>query len=85
MLENPNFYGQFAGNAVPKASWSVQTNGQTIRIQGAKVGRFYALVDMQGRVLNSGTVSNKNFTIPVGLGGQYMLKIGDQTQVVKVW
>ena len=40
---------------------------------------------MQGRVLNSGTVSNKDFTIPVGLGGQYMLKIGDQTQVVRVW
>ncbi len=60
-------------------------SGQTIRIQGAKVGSFYALVDMQGRVLNSGTVSNKDFTIPVGLGGQYMLKIGDQTQVVRVW
>jgi hypothetical protein len=40
---------------------------------------------MQGRVLSSGVVNSNNFAIPVGLGGQYMLKIWNQTQVVRVW
>lgn len=70
---------------VTQVSWLVQTSGRTIHIQGVKVGSAYALIDMQGRVLNRGVVSNKNFAIPVGLGGQYMLKIGNQTQVVRVW
>ena len=69
----------------PQISWFVQTRGRTIYIQEANVGNTYALIDMQGRVLISGIVSDRNFTIPVGLGGQYMLKIGDQSQVVRVW
>ena len=69
----------------PQVSWSVQTSGRTIHILEAELGSPYALIDMQGRVLNRGVVSNKNFAIPVGLGGQYMLKIGNQTQVVRVW
>ena len=68
-----------------RVSWSVQTNGRTIHVFEAKVGCPYALIDMQGRVLSSGVVNSNNFAIPVGLGGQYMLKIGNQTQVVRVW
>jgi hypothetical protein len=68
-----------------RVSWSVQTNGRTIHVFEAKVGSPYALIDMQGRVLSSGVVNSNNFAIPVGLGGQYMLKIGNQTQVVRVW
>ena len=77
--------GPEAIKAAPQVSWSVQTKGRTIHIFEAKVGSAYALIDMQGRVLNSGVVNSNNFTIPVGLGGQYMLKIGNQSQIVRVW
>ena len=70
---------------VSQVSWSVQTNGRTLHVFEARVGSLYALIDMQGRVLSSGVVNSNNFAIPVGLGGQYMLKIGNQTQVVRVW
>ena len=70
---------------VSQVSWSVQTNGRIIHVFEARVGSPYALIDMQGRVLSSGVVNSNNFAIPVGLGGQYMLKIGNQTQVVRVW
>ena len=68
-----------------QVSWAVQTKGRTIHILEAELGSLYALIDMQGRVLSSGVVNSNNFAIPVGLGGQYMLKIGNQTQVVRVW
>ncbi len=68
-----------------QVSWAVQTKGQTIHVLDARVGSPFALIDMQGRVLSSGVVNSNNFAIPVGLGGQYMLKIGNQTQVVRVW
>ena len=68
-----------------QVSWAVQTKGRTIHVLDARVGSPYALIDMQGRVLNSGIMNNKNFAIPVELGGQYMLKIGNQSLVVRVW
>ncbi len=68
-----------------QVSWAVQTKGRTIHVLDARVGSPFALIDMQGRVLSSGVVNSNNFAIPVGLGGQYMLKIGNQTQVVRVW
>ena len=77
--------GPEAIKAATLVSWSVQTNGRTLHIFEARVGSLYALIDMQGRVLSSGVVNSNNFAIPVGLGGQYMLKIGNQTQVVRVW
>ncbi len=70
---------------VSQASWSVQTNGRIIHVFEARVGSPYALIDMQGRVLSSGVVNSNNFAIPVGLGGQYMLKIGNQSLVIRVW
>ena len=68
-----------------QVSWAVQTKGRTIHVLDARVGSPFALIDMQGRVLNSGIVNSKNFAIPVGLGGQYLLKIGNQSLVVRVW
>ena len=76
---------QAVGGKYPQLSWSIDIEGRTIHVRGDAPGSRYDLLDMQGRVLRSGVVSNRGATIPVGLGGQYMLKIGNQTRVVRVW
>ena len=58
--------------------------GQTIRIQGAKVGSFYALVDMQGRVLKQGRVESSNFDMSSANAGTYLVRIAGQTATVRL-
>ncbi len=58
--------------------------GRNIQIAGASVGTAYALLDMQGRIVYKGSVSNTNFSVSVSYAGSYLMKIGNQIQRVNV-
>lgn len=64
--------------------FSVTTIGRDLQIAGARVGAAYAILDMQGRVINSGRVESANFNMTVARAGSYMLRIGHETKAVSV-
>ena len=66
------------------SQFSVTTIGRDVQIAGARVGDAYAILDMQGRVINSGRVESANFGLPVARAGSYMLRIGHETKAVSV-
>ena len=58
--------------------------GRDIQVSGARVGSVYAVLDMQGRVMQAGYVNSANFNLAVDRAGTYLVRIGNQTQTVKV-
>ena len=67
---------------VPQFSLTVV--GRGVQIAGARVGSAYAVLDMQGRVLESGRVNNANFNLVMKRAATYLVRVGSQTQVVKI-
>ena len=55
-----------------------------IQVSGSTVGKRYAVVDLQGRVIRKGVVETSNFEIPVPNTGIYMVRIGTSTQRIRV-
>ena len=64
--------------------FSVSVNFRSLQIAGAKVGTSYALLDLQGRVLQKGRVESANFNIAVPQSGSYLVRINKQTKRVDV-
>lgn len=64
--------------------FSVTTIGRDLQIAGARVGAAYAILDMQGRVINSGRVESANFNMTMARAGTFMLRIGHETKAVSV-
>ncbi len=54
--------------------FSVEVQGRTLQIAGAKSGAVYSLMDMQGRLLKQGT-ADANFSIEVPRAGTYLIRI----------
>jgi hypothetical protein len=52
--------------------------GRELQVAGARVGASFALLDMQGRVLRTGTVGESNFSVMVPRAGGYLVRIGDE-------
>ena len=48
------------------------------------MGSAYAVLDMQGRVMMSGRVDAANFDMAMDRAGTYLVRIGGQTQAVKL-
>lgn len=67
---------------VPQFSLTVV--GRGVQIAGARVGSAYAVLDMQGRVLESGRVNNANFNLVMKRAATYLVRVGSQTQVVNI-
>ena len=57
---------------------------RSVQIAGAKIGTPYALLDMQGRVLQKGHVQFANFSISVPQSGSYLVRINKQTKRIDV-
>lgn len=62
----------------------VESSSWKIQILGAKVGSAYAIFDMQGRVLKKGRVESANFNIPMTMAGNYLVRVGNQTQQITI-
>ena len=69
-------------NEVPH--FSVTAGFRNVQIAGAKVGSTYALLDLQGRVLQKGRVESANFNIAVPQSGSYLVRINKQTTRIDV-
>ncbi len=67
---------------VPQFSLSVA--GRNLQIAGARIGSAYAILDMQGRVMTTGSVESANFSVALPRSGSYMVRVGSQTQRVNV-
>ena len=57
---------------------------RSLLVTGARVGSAYAVLDMQGRVMMSGRVDVANFGLAIDRAGTYLVRIGSQTQRVKI-
>ena len=55
-----------------------------LHVSGARVGAPMALLDMQGRVIYKGRVSSANFSLPVSMSGNFLVRIGHEVQRVRI-
>lgn len=65
--------------------FSVQVFARNVQIAGAKTGSYYAVFDMQGRVIVASqkvVAANFNFALPQS--GNYLIKIGSQVRKINV-
>ena len=67
---------------VPQFSLTVV--GRSVQVAGARVGAAYAVLDMQGRVLESGRVNAANFSLAMNRAATYLVRVGSQTQSVNI-
>ena len=58
--------------------------GRNVQIANAKIGSAYALLDMQGRVLQKGRIGSANFNIVASRAGSYFVRIDNQIKKVNV-
>jgi len=69
---------------VVEPQFDVSIGFRSVQIAGAKVGSTYALLDLQGRVLQKGRIESANFNIAVPQSGSYLVRINKQTTPVNV-
>lgn len=63
---------------------SVSVVAKEILISAAPIGANYRVMDVQGRVLKKGMVLSENFSIPMALPGNYLVKVGSYSKAVKI-
>ena len=63
---------------------SVSVVAKNIQISAAPIGANYMVMDVQGRVLKNGKVESDNFSIPMALSGNYLVKVGSYSKAVKI-
>ena len=73
-----------AEGRIANLEMSVNVVSRNIQFSAAPVGATYALLDLQGRVLQKGRVESANFNIAVPQSGSYLVRINKQTKRVDV-
>ena len=68
----------------PTRSWTIVSTNRTIQIHGVLVGRDYAILDMQGRVLSKGQARNSDISYLAPHTGLFIVRIDNKTQLVNV-
>jgi len=63
---------------------SVVALNRNILISAAPVGSAYAIFDMQGKLLKRGRVSSANHNIEMSRVGNYLIRVGNLTQLIMV-
>ena len=63
---------------------NIAVSGRRIQVNGALTGTRYAVFDIQGVVVRTGTVESSSFGIPVAKSGVYMVRVGARTQRIQV-
>ena len=66
------------------SNMSVNIVSMNIQISAAPIGKTYALIDMQGRILQKGNVESANFNIIAPSVGFYFIRIDNQIRKVNV-
>ena len=66
------------------SNMSVNIVSMNIQISAAPIGKTYALIDMQGRILQKGNVESANFNIIAPSVGSYFIRIDNQIRKVNV-
>ena len=69
-------------NALPKFSVEIVPNG--LIVSNAKIGAMFSLLDLQGRVLEMGLITQENQFVPVHWMGQILLKIQSDVKVLNI-
>ena len=64
---------------------SVKALSRTIQISAAPVGKAYALIDLQGHILQKGIVELANFNIAGPRAGSYFIRLDGQIRKVNVF
>ena len=67
-----------------KLSFDVVVDSRALDIVDAKVGSNYAVIDMGGRIVRSGIVSNGSQRVEVSKSGSYMVRVGREAMQVNV-
>lgn len=57
---------------------------RNVKVSNATVGKKFAILDMQGKVIRSGVVNSANFEVPVANAGIYMVRVGSVTQRIRI-
>ena len=65
-------------------SFRVTAMNRELHVSGARVGAPMALLDIQGRVIYKGRVSSANFSLPVSMSGNFLVRIGHEVQRVRI-
>ncbi|SIN93181.1 InlB B-repeat-containing protein [Fibrobacter sp. UWB11] len=64
--------------------FKLATIGRNIQVMNARKGSAYAVLDMQGNVITSGTVDSANFNVTMSRSGAYVVRVGSVAQLVRV-
>ncbi len=64
---------------LPAPAWSVTVSGRNFLVHAAPVGKFYALFDLQGKVLAKGRIENSEMTLSAPRAGSYIVRIGNHS------
>ncbi len=67
-----------------KPMFSLQVLDRSLQISGAVAGSMFAVMDLQGRVLNKGRLSGRDASVSMPGAGTYLVRIGSQTQKVRI-
>ena len=65
-------------------AFGLSSMNRSIQVSGSTVGKRFAVLDMQGRVIRSGMVESSNFESPVSNAGVYMVRVGASAQRIRV-
>ena len=70
--------------ALKTSSVVVRSTNRMIEISGMQAGESYALLDMQGRLLQRGYASGSSVSLNVVRSGRYLVRVAGQVKVVTV-
>jgi hypothetical protein len=69
---------------IVRPNLKINVLGRSIQIECAVVGTPFAVLDMQGRVLQLGYIQTEHLNLTVARSGTYLVKIGSVKQLVRV-
>ena len=63
---------------------AIRTQGRMVEISGMQAGDSYALMDLQGRLLQRGFANGSTVMLQVAQSGRYLLRIAGRNKIVNV-
>ena len=63
---------------------AIRTQGRMVEISGLRVGESYALMDLQGRLLQHGQANGSTVMLQVAKSGRYLLRVAGRNRIVNV-
>ena len=63
---------------------SIHTHGRMVEISGVRAGEAFALMDLQGRLLQRGQANGSTVMLQVAKSGRYLLRVAGRNRIVNV-